>query len=369
MQHRHQHILNRLPNNWKIIFVQPSLPGAILKGKALSAPINKNIFITTMPIIHTTDRISFFRRINDILIVAWSRFVLKKHHIKHPVILLYEPRFSPVIGKLGERLVWYELIDDRLGFSEVPSRIRGNMETVLVKADLITASSSKLYDMAKSQRKEKNNVFLVGNGVDYDHFAANRQNINFDNTDDDILAIKQKNQPIIGYLGSVGEWFDFDLIEKIATRFPTTFILVIGFVFPKLSKRAGEIVRKHPNVRFLGRKNYLKLAVYLNAFTASIIPFKIYDLTEAVNPTKFYEYCAAGRPVITTALPELERYQDVISYAHDHEEFLESLENIIILKTKKQDQERLRNIAKENMWDRKVQSIIDILFKFTGIIP
>jgi hypothetical protein len=367
MQHRHQHILNRLPKNWKIIFVQPSLPGAILQGKALSSPINKNIFITTMPIIHTIDRISFFRRINDILIVAWSRFVLKRHHIKHPVILLYEPRFSPVIGKLGERLVWYELIDDRLSFTEVPSRIRGNVETVLIKADMVTASSYKLYEMAKSQRKEKNNVFLVGNGVDYDHFAANRQEISFDNPDD-ILGIKELNHPIIGYIGSVGEWFDFELIEKIATRFPTAFILVIGFVFPKLSKRVREIVREHPNVRFVGRKNYSNLAVYVNAFTASIIPFKIYNLTESVNPTKFYEYCAAGRPVITTALPELERYQDVISYAHDHEEFLEFLESIVILKTKKQDQDRLRNIAKENIWDRKVQAIIDILFKFTGVI-
>jgi len=369
MQHRHQHILNRLPKNWKIIFVQPSLPGAIFQGKALSAPINKNIFITTMPIIHAADRITFFRRINDILVVAWSRFVLKRHHIKHPVILLYEPRFSPVIGKLGERLVWYELIDDRLSFSEVPSRIRRNVETVLVNADLVTASSGKLYDMAKSQRKERNNVFLVGNGVDYDHFAADRHDISFDNTDDSILAINKLNHPIIGYLGSIGEWFDFELIEKIAARFPTTFILVIGFVFPRLSKRVGEIVREHPNVRFVERKNYSKLAAYLNAFTVSIIPFKIYNLTESVNPTKFYEYCAAGRPVITTALPELEKYQDVISYAHDHEEFLESLESIVILKTKKQDQDRLRSIAKENLWDSKVQAIIDILFKFTGVIP
>src|SRR6266496_458728 len=109
MQHRHQHILNRLPKDWKIIFVQPSLPGAILQGKSSSAPINKNICLTTMPIVHITDRIPFFRRINDIVIVAWSRLVLKRYHITHPVILLYEPRFSPVIGKLGEVLVWYEL--------------------------------------------------------------------------------------------------------------------------------------------------------------------------------------------------------------------------------------------------------------------
>jgi hypothetical protein len=233
---------------------------------------------------------------------------------------------------------------------------------------LVTASSDKLYHMAESQRRKKNTVFLVGNGVDYDHFAANRHDIDVDN--DDVLAeIRKLNLPIIGYVGSVGEWFDFELIEKIAVRFPSIFILIIGFIFPKLLKRVQSIMGQYPNVRFLGRKDYSKLAVYLNAFTASIIPFKIYNLTESVNPTKFYEYCVTGKPIITTALPELEKYQDVISYAHNHEEFLASLESIIVLKTIRQDQDQLRSIAKENLWDKKVQAIMSILFNFIGVSP
>jgi hypothetical protein len=368
MQHRHQHILTRLPKDWKIIFVQPSLLGAVLQGKSSSSPINKNIYVTSMPIVHRTDRISLFRRVNDIIIIAWSRLVLRKYHITHPVILVYQPRFSPVIGKLGEVLVWYEFIDDRLGFSEVPSWINENIETVLVKADLVTASSDKLYHMAKSKRRKKNSVYLVGNGVDYEHFAASRHDNDFDN--DDVLAeIKKLNHPIIGYIGSVGEWFDFELIEKITVRFPTIFILIVGFIFPKLLKRVQSIVSQYPNIRFLGRKDYSTLGAYLNTFTASIIPFKIYNLTESVNPTKFYEYCVTGKPIITTALPELEKYQDVISYAHNHEQFLDSLESIIILKTIRQDQDQLRRIAKENLWDKKVQAIMSILFNFIGVNP
>src|SRR5437870_8612477 len=114
-------------------------------------------------------------------------------------------------------MVWYEFIDDRLGFSEVPSWIKENIEAVLVKADLVTASSDKLYHMARSQRK-KNTVFLVGNGVDYDHFAANRHDNVSGNNDDVLTEIRKLTNPIIGYVGSVGEWFDFELIEKIAVR-------------------------------------------------------------------------------------------------------------------------------------------------------
>lgn len=317
-----------------------------------------------------SDRISLLRRINNIIIVAWSRLVLKRYHITRPVILLYEPRFSPVIGKLDEMLVWYELIDDRLAFSEVPGRIKEDIDTVLAKANVVTASSIKLYNMAEFQRREKNAVFLVGNGVDYDYFADNTPDNFIGNYgDDDISAIRELNQPIIGYVGSVGEWFDFELIEKIAVKFPTIFILIVGFIFPRQLKRVRSIARQFPHVKFLGRKNYSTLALYLNSFTASIIPFKIYNLTESVNPTKFYEYCATGRPIITTALPELEKYQGVIAYAHDHEEFLESLESIIILKTRKQDQDQLKSIAKENMWDKKVQAITNILLNFVGVVP
>ncbi len=123
MQQRHQHILTRLPKNWKIIFVQPSLIGAILQRRKKlslefnrSASVNKNIHIVSMPIVHKTDSNIIVRRINDAVIILWTKLMLCRYNLKQPIILFYEPRFSPVIGRLGESLVWYELIDDRLGF-------------------------------------------------------------------------------------------------------------------------------------------------------------------------------------------------------------------------------------------------------------
>jgi hypothetical protein len=338
------------------------------------------------------------------IIVLWSKLVLKRFRINQPVILFYEPRFSPVIGKLGESLVWYELIDDRLAFSEVPSKMKENIEELMAKADFITTSSEKLYQIAKLVRgiktrskitkqdagmaaqemhNQDSDVFMVGNGVDFEHFAKIQHNYqnkgvdsnsnindkskNIANLTDAKMPemVKNSNQPIVGYFGSIGEWFDFELVEKILKAFPTLFILVIGFVFPKESSRTQALEREYQNIRFLGRRDYSILPSYLQAFAVAIIPFKIYSLTESVNPTKFYEYCAGGKPIITTAIPELERYQDLICYAHNHEEFLGSLSDLISdNETKKQNVEQLRNIAKENSWDKKVQIILRIIYKF-----
>jgi hypothetical protein len=410
MQQRHQHILTRFPKSCKIIFVQPSLIGALLQRRKESKlrsnnnPVNKNIHVVSMPIIHKTDHNSIFRRFNDMIIVLWSKLVLKRFRINQPVILFYEPRFSPVIGKLGESLVWYELIDDRLAFSEVPSKMKENIEELMAKADFITTSSEKLYQIAKLVRgiktrskitkqdagmaaqemhNQDSDVFMVGNGVDFEHFAKIQHNYqnkgvdsnsnindkskNIANLTDAKMPemVKNSNQPIVGYFGSIGEWFDFELVEKILKAFPTLFILVIGFVFPKESSRTQALEREYQNIRFLGRRDYSILPSYLQAFAVAIIPFKIYSLTESVNPTKFYEYCAGGKPIITTAIPELERYQDLICYAHNHEEFLGSLSDLISdNETKKQNVEQLRNIAKENSWDKKVQIILRIIYKF-----
>jgi len=351
-----------------------------------------------MPIIHKTDRNSVIRRINDVIIVLWSKFILRRYHIEEPIILFYEPRFSPVIGKLGESLVWYELIDDRLAFSDVPSWMKDNIEAIMAKADFITTSSEKLYQIAKSGRSttkkikkqeivrvhspeldnDNNEIFLVGNGVDFDHFAntqskhvnsnikdiANCTNVYDENNNQLTEGAMNSNRPIVGYFGSVGEWFDFELVEKILKAFPTLFILIIGFVFPKQSGRVQALERDYQNIRFLGRRDYCTLPSYLQTFSVAIIPFKIYSLTESVNPTKFYEYCAGGKPIVTTAIRDLERYQDLICYAHNHEEFLDSLSDIVISKTKKQNVDQLRNIAKENSWDKKAEIIMEIISKF-----
>ncbi|MEI0737573.1 glycosyltransferase [Paenibacillus sp. JTLBN-2024] len=56
----------------------------------------------------------------------------------------------------------------------------------------------------------------------------------------------------------------------------------------------------------LGEKRYHELPMHLHRFDAAIIPFLQNELTKATNPVKLYEYLAAGKPVVSTALPELE---------------------------------------------------------------
>jgi hypothetical protein len=57
----------------------------------------------------------------------------------------------------------------------------------------------------------------------------------------------------------------------------------------------------------LGRKSYADLPRYAKAFDVALMPFAVNELTLAANPLKVREYLAAGLPVVSTAIPEVER--------------------------------------------------------------
>jgi glycosyltransferase involved in cell wall biosynthesis len=65
-------------------------------------------------------------------------------------------------------------------------------------------------------------------------------------------------------------------------------------------------LEKSSNVHLLGRKPYADLPAYCKGFDVAINPFRISRLTLNANPLKVREYLAAGLPVVSTSIPEVE---------------------------------------------------------------
>ena len=61
-----------------------------------------------------------------------------------------------------------------------------------------------------------------------------------------------------------------------------------------------------PNVHLLGRKPFATLPGYSKGFDVAINPFPISEVTLNANPLKVREYLAAGLPVVSTRIPEVE---------------------------------------------------------------
>jgi hypothetical protein len=150
-------------------------------------------------------------------------------------------------------------------------RVLLEQEVQLVQeSDLVIVTAALLQEKWSARSKK---TLLIRNGVDFDFFAAHcRPN--------DLLA--GVKHPIIGYYGALAEWVDFELLYFLAKQRPNWNFILIGDVF--VDDLAG--LNKLPNVHLLGRRPYAEMPLYLYHFDVCLIPFKLNDVTHAVDPVK-----------------------------------------------------------------------------------
>jgi len=355
--HRHQNILTRFPDNWNILFIEPtSLPTLLKRPKHIFLRREKNIIIASLPSLPLIDRIKELRWLNDYLILLWLHLLLKLTCIKRPVLLYYEPRFSSLIKKLNELLVIYDCIDDKLAFSSVPKWMKIYLDNLIDNAHLIFVTSSNLY--RKIAEKRKDNVYMIGNGVDPALFKKAMMDIAIPKD------VKEVKKPIVGYVGTIDDWLDFSLVRAFAKAYPGISFVFLGPVIPKVKKEI-KILRKFHNIFIIGEKPHKMLPNYLKAFDVCIIPFKINELTISVNPVKFYEYLASGKNVVSTALPEIERYKEILYMARDEREFID---NIGLALSTAPDTDKFSRVVDEHRWDRKAGEMAKLILKYLNKI-
>jgi glycosyltransferase involved in cell wall biosynthesis len=205
------------------------------------------------------------------------------------------PSAAPVAGNLGESLVVYHCVDEFSAFSDAPAgEIRELERRLLLKADAVICSSEKLRD---DKARLNPNSHLVQHGVDLDHFAKA-----FDPQTTIPEELKDAPGPIIGFWGLIADWVDLQLVRHVADAFSGGTVVLVGNATTDLKALDGA-----HNIRLVGRKPYADLPRYAKAFDVALMPFKTNELTLASNPLKVREYLAAGLPVVSTPLPEVER--------------------------------------------------------------
>ena len=92
----------------------------------------------------------------------------------------------------------------------------------------------------------------------------------------------------------------------------------------------------------------------------AIIPFKRNAVTEAAGPIKLFEYFAAGKPVVSTDLPEC-RVHDPVLIASNAEEFVAALDRACTLARDATYRDRLDACARANTWAERARVILQAI--------
>jgi len=260
-----------------------------------------------------------------------------------PVVYFIHPDHIETIKQYRPALLVFDTVDEPSGEFIHLAR---NYHRALKNADVVLATSEKLYNMASAVNPH---TYLVPNGCDYEYFsqAAGR---NLPVPDE----MKNLPRPIIGYMGAVASWCDLKLVESLAAVFSDSSIVMLGPLYNV------STVPERPNLHWLGHIPYERLVNYVQLFDVGIIPFKLSSMVEAVNPIKMWEYLAAGIPVVSTAFPEAQKYGELVLCSADEAAFMRNIRHA--LEGNNPDlRARRMHLAWNNSWSLRARRIVEII--------
>ena len=237
-----------------------------------------------------------------------------KRIFNNPVQWFYSPFSAPaMLGAFNEVAVVYDCMDELSQFRFAHPDLGRRERLLLANADIVFTGGYKLYE---SKRRYHNNVHFFGCGVDARHFGKARSSET--RVPADIASL---NEPVFGYFGVIDERIDYDLIRTLAERRPDASIVMVGPVV----KVDPASLPQASNIHWLGQRDYAALPGYVKGFTVCLMPFALNEATEFINPTKTLEYMAAGKPIVSTAVPDVVRnFTPVVQIARSAPEFVAS---------------------------------------------
>lgn len=270
---------------------------AAKKVLAAISPLERpepNIFVLN-PLVLPVHGSPWARSFNRWFLREQVMHAMRRLGFERPINWVFNPAAALIAGSLGEDLLVYYCVDEYAAFSGVHAEsLRTAERDLLKRADLVLASSQNLVE---SKRQIHPGAALIRHGVDWQHF---RSALSVETRIPDDLA--RIPGSVLGYFGLIAEdWVDLELIAHTARRLPHVSIVMIGRTTMDMSP-----LHALPNVHLLGHRPYATLPAYCRGFGAAMIPFPISPVTLNSNPLKAREYLAAGLPVVSTAIPEVE---------------------------------------------------------------
>ncbi|MDA8064190.1 MAG: glycosyltransferase [Thermaerobacter sp.] len=252
------------------------------------------------------------------------------------------PGAVDLVETLAPGRVIYDCADDHAAFRGLldPGLVRRLERELAVRADFVFASAGTLAE--RLGRESGRRVLLVPNGGDVDHFAAPRPLP---------AALVDVLPPRLGFVGALGEWIDTGLLARVVREHPGVSLVLAGPVLADPGELAGM-----RGVHFLGPVPYAELPGYVQGFALCLAPFRNTPLTRGVNPIKVYEYLAAGREVVATALPELAPLAGVVHVSPDADAFCQAVGELLAGRGV-HDPAALAAAARANSWEERLGRI------------
>ncbi len=193
---------------------------------------------------------------------------------------------SLLVGKLTHCRSVYDGMDDFPAFySGMSSFSMHYRELNLVRnvTDILVSSSHLLHKFSNY----RDDIRLVYNALDIDALP-------------DIKQLRRNNSNyVFGYIGTIGNWFDWKWVIELAKVRQDDTIRLIGPRYVRVPEALPD------NIEIFPQCSHEKAVLAMQDFDVGLIPFLKNTLTDSVDPIKYYEYRSLGLPVVSTRFGEM----------------------------------------------------------------
>lgn len=328
-----------------------------------------------------------YNRLNDVLVdhpslvhmesgrlSSWNRFTLKAHAktIQNRLLdagasglitYLFHPLYEPYIDALNGDALVLHLYDALFAMPGWTTEKQAQLVRCARRADLIITSSKEIQDGLPPDVLGK--AETVENGADVEAF----------NNGGKMPLPKELqglNGPLIGCCGVMSQKTDIDLLHHIAVSKPEWTLVLIGPYFFGRNFSQDQLWQQmtaRANVQWLGLMPPDKLPRYVGHMDINLIPYRVDDPNAGwaryCFPLKLHEYLATGKAVISSKLPPIEKFANVLSFANDYDDWIRKIESALHDKDPQIAAARIAT-ASANSWDIKAQQLSELLDALPG---
>ncbi|MCX8149469.1 glycosyltransferase [Thermaurantimonas aggregans] len=241
---------------------------------------------------------------------------------------------------------WLDLFARRQVSEQLSSKAKAIECEAVETADLITADSRTTIEDYADIRPD---IVYLPQGVDVGRFYP-ADGLEY------IALQAARYRGVVGYMGT-DLVVDVALMEGVIKKCSDVLFVLIG----DFSRGGLSGLKKYPNVYFTGRLGYFELNKALNSIDVGLIPYLINQRTSGVFPTKYYEYLACNKPVVTTPLTDLvDKVSGHVLVAEGVKGFVEAIYELL---EKNYEQKAPLLEAMENTWTMRLEVIKRELLK------
>lgn len=292
------------------------------------------------------ERIHVIRYLNSLLYKLQYYFLLKNKDI---VWITSPLQYKNLKSICKGKTIIYDCMDDMpaLAVGKQMKKETLQYEKLLYnRADIILATSNHLKNHLINLYGKKT-IHVVNNAINE---RITQYRIDLPQMLENLFYQNYFN---ITYIGTISEWFDFELIKKMLKRHPNIVLHLFG---PK-----DVDIPQISQIRYHGSVKHEFILGIMKKSQALIMPFVVTDLIQSVNPVKLYEYIYSGIPCIAPQYGESLQFNDYV-YLYKNESEFENIITYLENKGKnKQEENVCQQYALNNTWSGRINEIIQIL--------